>query len=187
MNRLPLYAFILALGVALTLFVIRRIDNAETRASLEDISQEENKELFPITSVDENQAINQGFDVGTSYLFIDGSSKEEKVYLREEVDELGTRAVFKDSEGEESSFYSNVLFSLKEESFSKEIEREIKDNEDIVEYKTFDVLNMFAVSFESPYQAYIHYLSLIDDERLMGVGLDMRVSPSSVGAGVQIQ
>jgi hypothetical protein len=181
MNRLPLYALILVVGVGLTLFVIRQVQNTEIKTLLEETSQEENQELFPITEVGDTQQKMEGFEVGTPYLFVNGTVQEEKIYVREDEDELGTMAVFKDVKGEEISFYSNVLFAVKEESFTKNIEQEIKNNKDVVDYKTLDALNMFVLNFESPYEAYLGYLQFVGDERLMGVGLDMKVTAYNDG------
>lgn len=116
----------------------------------------------------------QDFISGEKYSFFNDDKEVMWTYLR--TLENSHRAVFLDENNQEVSFYPNVFFTVLEKKDTRDINRFIKESEDVTEYKKLKTLNMYVVSFENPYTAYDYYLLFKNDSRLKGVGLDMYLS-----------
>lgn len=116
----------------------------------------------------------QDFISGEKYSFFKDGKEVMWTHLR--TDEGIPRAVFLDENNQEVSFFSKVFFVVMDRENIREINKFLKQNEDVVEYKKVKALNMYMVSFENPYIAYEHYLLFQNDSRLKGVGMDMYVS-----------
>lgn len=116
----------------------------------------------------------QDFISGEKYSFFKDGKEVMWTYLR--TLENSPRAVFLDENNQEVSFYPNVFFTVLEKKNTRDINRFIQESQDITEYKKLKTLNMYALSFETPYLAYENYLLFQNDSRLKGVGLDMYLS-----------
>jgi|GEM_PF-2272018 len=164
--------------VGILVFVIIQKHGTRIGTTIRDFqggTASDGQELFPLNEkVNEVGIATKDFVVGGEYLIFDSSVPKTLVYKESKQEESGIFAFFTDTQGVEVAFSSSVLFTLKDSSYKKEAEQWIKNNPLVVDYKVFDTLNIYAVTFSNSYEAYIEYLKLVDtsSEVFRGVSLD---------------